>query len=335
MARSSPSLGTLLESFFIQRLTQQRQASPATISAYKDAIRLLLLFVASRLDRAVDLLTIYDLDYDTVLAFLDSLERDRGNSPRTRNARLVAIHSFFRYVAFCDPAAVALVQRVLSIPPKRVVKRVLGHLDPTEVSALLAAPDRRTVIGRRDHVILFFLLRTGARASETVGVDAAHLCLDGARRVVLWGKGSKERVVPLGTELATALRDLIRERGIDPRSNSPVFVDDRGRRLTRFGLTHVVRRSVDEASKSMPALAKRHISPHTFRHTAAMTLLQAGVDLTVIRSWLGHVDIQTTHQYLEADVEAKRRALEAAGVAPSTGGARYEPPSAILALLER
>lgn len=331
--RSSPSLGALVESFFTQRLTRQQQASPATLSAYKDALRLLLRFASAKLGKPVDRLDIQDLDCEMVLAFLDFLERERGNSARTRNARLAVIRSFFRHVAFCDPAALALAQRILAIGSKRTVKHVVGFLHPPECDALLAAPDRRSTRGRRDHALLLFLLRTGVRASEAIGVNAADLALAAPRQVLIRGKGSKERVVPLAEDLAAILRDLLDERGLAPRAEAPAFVNARGRRLTRFGLTHIVRRAVSEASKHLP-LGGRSISPHSFRHTAAMQLLQAGVDLAVIRSWLGHADIQTTHQYLEADVEMKRRALEAAGVTPEAR-ARYEPPSEILALLER
>lgn len=331
---SSTSLGTLVESFFTQRLTRQRQASPATLCAYKDALRLLLQFVSSKLDKPVDRLDIQDLDRDQVLAFLDFLERERGNSPRSRNARLAVVHSFFRHVAFSDPAAVALAQRILGIGPKRTVKCVVGFLQPPEADALLAAPDRRTARGRRDHALMLFLLRTGARAAEALGVDGVHLSLAAPRQVLIHGKGSKQRAVPLAIDLAAILGDLIDERGLAPGAKVPVFTDAKGRRLTRFGLTHIVRRAVRAASEHVPSLGGRSISPHTFRHTAAMRLLQAGVDLAVIRGWLGHSDIQTTHQYLEADVEMKRQALEAANVTPEAR-VRFKPTSSLLALLER
>jgi integrase/recombinase XerD len=330
----SASIGRLVESFFGHRLTQQQNASPATVSAYKDALRLLLVFASSRRGRSVDRLSIDDVDCDTVLAFLDHLERERGNSVRTRNARLAVIHSFFRHVAFSDPGSIALAQRILAIPPKRTVKNVIGFLHRHEVEAILAAPDRQASRGRRDHALLLFLLRTGARASEAIGVNAADLSLDAPRQVLIHGKGSKQRVVPLSTDLAAILRDLLDERGVPPATSAPVFVDARGHRLTRFGLTHIVRRAVRAASTLLPSLASRSISPHTFRHTTAMQLLRGRVDLSVIRAWLGHVDIQTTHAYLEADVEMKREALDAAGITPEAR-AKYEPPSAVLALLER
>jgi len=331
---SSPSLGTLLQSFFTERLTRQRQASPATLSAYKDALRLLLVFTSRRLSKPVDRLEVQDIDVGVVLAFLDFLERERGNGARTRNARLAVVHSFFRYVAFRDPASVALAQRILAIPAKRTVTRVIGFLHPHELKVLLCAPDRRTARGRRDHALLLFLLRTGARASEVIGVNIADLSLDGSRQVLIRGKGSKERIVPLATDVATILSDLLAERGLGFPRDAPVFVDARSRRLTRFGLTHVVRRAVRAALPLQPSLATRPISPHTFRHTTAMQLLRAGIDLSVIRAWLGHEDIQTTHQYLEVDVEMKREALEAAGVTPEAR-ARYTPPSRLLTLLER
>jgi integrase/recombinase XerD len=331
---SSPALGALVESFFVQRLTRQRQASPATICAYKDSLRLLLQFVSSKLDKPIDRLDIQDINYELVLAFLDFLERERGNCPRTRNARLAVIHSFFRHVAFSDPAAVALAQRILGIGPKRTVKLVVGFLQPPEVDALLVAPNRQTARGRRDHALLLFLLRTGARASEALGVNAADLSLKSPRQVLIQGKGSKQRVVPLAADLASILGDLLDERGLAACEKGPVFVDAKGKRLTRFGLTHIVRRAVSAAAKHVPSLGSRSISPHTFRHTTAMRLLQAGVDLAVIRAWLGHSDIQTTHQYLEADVEMKRQALEAAGVAPEIQ-IRFQPSAGLLALLER
>jgi len=329
------SLGVLVESFFAQRLLRQQRASAATMSTYKDALRLLLVFASSRLAKPVDRLDIQDINCDVILAFLDFLEHDRANSACTRNARLAVIHSFFRHVAFCDPAAVALAQRVLAIPRKRTVTRVVGFLHPPEVAALLAAPDRRRALGQRDHALLLFLLRTGARASEAIAVNASDLSLHSSRQVLIRGKGSRERVVPLAVDVAAILADLLQERGIAPNADSPVFVDRRGRRLTRFALTHLVRRYVKQASGEYPTLEMRHISPHTFRHTAAMQLLQAGTDLSVIRSWLGHVNIQTTHLYLEADVETKRRALDAAGITLETGTTRYEPSSTVLALLER
>lgn len=329
------SLGALVESFFTQRLIQQRGASPATLLAYKDALRLLFCFASSRLGMHVDCLDIQDLDYDMVLAFLDFLERERNNSVRTRNARLAAIHSFFRHVAYGKPEALGLAQRILSIGPKRTTKRVVEFLRPPEVEALLAAPNRQTMRGRRDHALLLYLLRTGVRVSEAAGLNTADLTMAAPSQVIIRGKGSKERVLPLANDLVVILRDLIEERQLDIHGHVPVFVNAQGKRLTRFGLTHIVRRAVSKASRECTTLHKHPISPHSFRHTAAMRLLQAGVDLATIRGWLGHADIQTTHGYLEADVEMKRRALAAANLTSEEASLRFEPPGKILALLER
>ena len=332
--KRSSSLAPLVESFFTQRLIRQRQARPATLSAYKDALRLLFGFVSSQLGKHIDRLDIQDLDYDRVLTFLDFLERERGNCVRTRNARLAVIHSFFRHVAYSDPQALALAQRILNIAPKRTTTHIVDFLRPSEVDALLAAPNRHSARGRRDHAMLLLLLRTGVRASEAIGISAGDLTLEAPYQVLIRGKSSKERVLPLASDLVAILRDLLEERRVDVHGEMPVFVNAQGRRLTRFGLTHIVRRAVTKASGECATLCKRRVSPHSFRHTAAMRMLQAGVDLVSIRAWLGHADIQTTHGYLEADIEMKRRALATATITPEASF-RYEPPSAILALLER
>lgn len=333
-SKHGSSLGILVESFLTQRMSQQRQASPATLSAYKDALRLLFQFACAKLNKQIDRLDVQDLDYAMVLAFLDYLEQERGNSARTRNARLAVIHSFFQHIAYSELGALALAERILSIGPKRTAKRVVEYLHPPEVEALLAAPCRQNTLGRRDHVLLLFLLRTGARASEAVGINAADLALTPPCQVLIRGKGSKERVLPLVNDVATILSDLLEERQLGIHENTPVFVNAQGKRLTRFGLTHVVRRAVKKATAECTSLGKRPVSPHSFRHTMAMRLLQAGVDLTMIRAWLGHSDIQTTHGYLEADIEMKRHALAAANITPEES-VRYEPPSALLDLLER
>ena len=333
--RHSSLLGILVESFLTRRLIQQQQASPATVSAYKDALRLLFRFASSRLGRPVDQLDIRDLDYELVLAFLDFPEKERGNRVRTRNARLAVVHSFFQHVAYAEPDLLALSQRILSIGTKRTTKRVVAFLQPPEVEALLATPNRRTQQGRRDYALLLFLLHTGVRASEALGVNTVDLTLRAPSQVLVHGKGSKQRVLPLANDLAMVLRNLMEERQLDPHGHMPVFVNAQGNRLTRFGLTHIVRRAVTKASTECATLRRHSVSPHSFRHTAAMRLLQAGVDLASIRSWLGHASIQTTHDYLEADVEMKRRALEAANVTSANATKLYKPPDAIMALLER
>lgn len=327
------SLAQLLDSFFHQRLIAQRRASPATVNAYRDALRLFLVFASKRAGRPPSRLSLKELDRDVVLAFLNHLEQERHNTIRTRNLRLTVIRSFFQHVAYCDPAAMSLANRVLNIPGKRTTKRLVGYLSQAEVDAILAAPDRATPQGRRDYGLLLFLARTGARVSESIGVNAADLQLQRPSHVLFRGKGSKERIVPLEKDIAAVLKALIQERGIATDSQSPVFVSHRGQRLTRMGITHILRRAVAIAVKVKSHLAAKAISPHTLRHSLAMDLLQSGVDLTTIRSWLGHASTNTTHQYVEADLEMKRRALEKCDDRQASP-APYQPPDEVLAILE-
>lgn len=330
MRRTSTPLAGLLESFFRHRLTMQRNASPATVASYRDALRLLVLYAAERARRQPCELGVADLDRDIILAFLDHLEQQRHNGPKTRNSRLTAIRSFFRHVAACDPASLGIAQRVLSIPSKRTTTKVPRHLAAAELDALLAAPDARTVQGRRDRAFMLFLARTGARVSEAVGVDVADLQLERPCQVLLHGKGRKERVVPLAGDLVLALRAICRERELGAHAHCPIFVGAQGERLTRFGAAHVVRRALMRGALGRPP---PRVSPHVFRHTLAMQLLRNRVDLVTIQAWLGHAQVATTHRYAEADVEMMREALAGAGV--STGRTpRYKPTDAVLRLLE-
>lgn len=328
------SLAGLLASFFHRRLVEQRNASPATVASYRDALRLLVLYVSERRGRSPCELTIDEFDRELVLEFLDHLERVRGNGVRTRNARLTAIRSFFHHVAASDPASLAVAQRVLAIPDKRFVTRPPRHLAGPELEALLDAPDRHTTQGRRDHALLLFLVRTGARVSEAVGIDATDLHLEPPPQVLLHGKGGKLRTVPLAADLVHSLRAFCRERELGGHDRRPVFVGVRGERLTRFGVTHLVRRAVKQAAASHPALAREPVSPHILRHTLAMRLLQSGTDLITIQAWLGHAQVATTHRYAEADVEMMRRSLELTGVS-SGKSPRFRAKDAILQLLER
>ena len=335
MSRRRPSaLAGLLESFFRHRLAAQRQASPTTIATYRDALRLLLVFASEKLGKPPVQLDIKDLERDLVLAFLDTLEKKRGNCVRTRNARLAAIRSFFQHVTYCDPSAVGMAQRILSIPSKRATTKVFEHLTVNELDAVLAMPDCTTKWGRRDHALLLFLSRTGARASEVVAVNIDDLRLDEPAQVVLHGKGSKDRVVPLVPDVVTALKELAKSR---PRTvrHEPVFTNARGKRLTRWGVTHILARAVKVAAASTaPGLRDRRVSPHVLRHTNGMHHLQAGVDLATIQSLLGHASIVTTHLYVEADTEMKRAAL-AKGQPVGTAVTKYEPSDAVLALLDK
>jgi len=331
---ATPTVANVLESFFENRLIKQRQASPATIRTYSDAIRLFLVFAAESIGTKPHRLTIKQLDREVVLAFLDHLESDRHNSIRTRNARRAVLRSFYQYAGYTDPAGLAVVQRVLAIPAKREVKPLMGYLTREELTVVLGVPDRKTALGRRDYALLLFMARTGARVSEVIGVNAVDLTAYGRTNVRLHGKGGRERVTPLGADLAEIVHDWCGERGIDMGSSTPVFTNTQGRRLTRFALTHLLRRVMVSAQKRMPTLASRTISPHTLRHTAAMHLLQSGVDLNVIRAWLGHVSLDTTHHYVEADLTMKERALVQSEVVQATQ-VRYVGSDAVLQLLDR
>ncbi len=328
------SLARQLESFFHRRLTQQRNATPATIAAYRDALRLLVLFASERTGKKPCTLAVEDLDRDMILAYLEHLEGSRGNGIHTRNARLTAIRSFFHHVAASDPASIGIAQRVLAIPSKKSDVPVTHYLSRAELDALIDAPSPNSPRGRRDRALMLFLARTGARVSEALGVEAADLSLDGARSQVLRrGKGRKERLVPLARDLVAAIDKLLRERGVGRRERVPLFAGAHGRRLTRFGATHIVRRAVATASHHMPELARKPISPHLFRHSLAMILLQSGVDLLTIQAWLGHAQVATTHRYAAADVEMMRRGLDKAGIR-GHGAPRYRPKDAVLSLLE-
>ena len=331
-ARSS--LPPLLESFFRDRLVKQRNASVSTIASYRDALRMLILFAADQAGCKPCELAVEHLDRDIVLAFLDELEKKRKNTIQTRNARLSAIRSFFHYVAANDPTSLGIAQRVLAIPIKKSHTEVTHHLVRQEFDALIDAPDEQTHRGRRDRTLLLFLGRTGARVSEALGVDARDLWLDRARpHVRLRGKGRKERIVPLPSDLVGALKALMRERGLEAQEQRPLFVGTHGERLTRFGATHIVRRAVATATMSRPELASKSVSPHVLRHTLAMTLLQSGVDLLTIQAWLGHSQVATAHRYAAADVEMMRRGLDMAGVSGKLP-ARFQPKDAVLHLLE-
>jgi site-specific recombinase XerD len=328
-----PSLASLVESFFRRRLAEHRGVSAMTVAAYRDALRLLFVYAANRAGKRPAELRTTDIDQEVVLAFLDHLEKTRGNTPRTRNARLAAIRSFFHHVSAADPGSQGIAGRVLAIPGKRTGRRLLGFLDSTEFDAVVSAPHQDSRQGRRDHALLLFLGRTGARVSEAIAVNVGDLQLHQPAQVLLRGKGQTERAVPLARDVVTVLKELIRERGIDSRPSQPVFVNARGNRLTRFGVRHVVRRVVGSAD-AVRTWPGRSISPHTFRHSTAMHLLQSGVDLTVIQAWLGHESLNTTHQYVEADTEMKRKAMAECGDL-DPGSPQSDLPDALLALLEK
>lgn len=329
---SSPDFPQLLQDFFMRRLITQRGASHQTITCYRDAFELLLRFVERSRGRPASSLRLCDLDAPLILDFLDHLEEERGNSARTRNVRLTAIRSFMRYAAVRDPTALPVVQRVLAIPAKRFDRPVLGFLSRDEVQAVLDAPDRSMWTGRRDAVLLLTLYNSGARVSEVTALRVGDVLLDRNVAILLHGKGRKERVVPLWPRTAKRLRNWLQQTDTD--ADGPVFPNRAGKALTRSGVRQRLQCAVDLASVRCPSLAARRVSPHTLRHTTAMHLLQSGVDVTVIALLLGHEDVSTTHQYIEADLAMKEAALRRLQEPISGREAKFLPTKRMLAFLD-
>jgi integrase/recombinase XerD len=301
-------LGAALQRYFCEYLINQRQLSLRTITAYRDTFRLLLAFFERCRRRQPDDLRVRDLDASCILAFLDDLERHRGNGARSRNLRLAAIRSFVRYATATDPLLLPVAQRVLAIPTKRFERGGVGHLTRGQMQLILDAPDTSTKTGLRDRVLLTLMYNTGARVSEIAALTAGDLQLDTGGSVHIHGKGRKQRSVPLWRESVRLLRVWLRR--IAPSPDAPLLPNARGGYMTRSGIEHRLRTAVEQAATRDPSVKRVRVSPHTIRHTTAMHLLQAGVDLSVIAMWLGHESIQTTHQYLNADLDAKRRALD-------------------------
>jgi site-specific recombinase XerD len=326
-------LAPLLQAFFIERLAHQRGASPHTIAAYRDSFRLLLTFLHEQTGKAPSKLHLEDLDTDRITAFLSYLENERGNSVRTRNARLTAIHSLFHFAALKAPECSEQIARVLSIPEKRHESTLISYLTEPEIDALLAAPDRSTPTGRRDHALLLIAVQTGLRASELVNLHCQDLNLGGAW-VRCEGKGRKERCTPLTRATVQALRVWLRELGGDPAS--PLFPSRTGGgHLTRGAIWRLVVKHTTTARAVCPSLADKNITPHVLRHTAAMRLLRAPtpVDTATIALWLGHETLDSTNKYLHADMELKRRALDRT-TPTNTKPGRYRTPDRLLAFLE-
>jgi integrase/recombinase XerD len=327
----SPSFATLVQDFFCQRLLRQRNASPRTVAAYRDTFRLLLRYMQDHRNTAPTALTLPDLDASLVLAFLDHLEGDRHNTIRTRNARLAALRSFFHYAASRAPADLPTIQRVLAIPCKRCDTPMLGFLTREEVDAVQSACDLTTWSGRRDLALVATLYNTGARVSEAIGLRVADLVGRREATLHLRGKGRKERVVPLWKSTARLLASWLATQTTSPQA--PLFPNRSGEWMTRSGVAHRLRLAVAKAAVTCPSLRGKRISPHTLRHTTAMHLLQAGVDITVIALWLGHENPTTTHRYVEADLAMKRRAL-ATLAEPAPRNPRFKPGDDLLAFLE-
>lgn len=321
----------LLQGFFAERLIQQQAVSSRTVASYRDAFRLLLAYAETTLGKPPATLTLSDVDANLILGFLQHLETDRKNSVRSRNARLAAVRAFARYIAEQCPPALLLAQRILAIPMKRFDKPLLGFMSRDEVRTLLEASDTTTWYGRRDRMLLTLLYNTGARVSELIAIRVDDLEFDLTPSVRLRGKGRKQRSVPLWKNTITEVRRWIEYAHL---KTDQILVPNRwGKPMTRSNVAERLARAVNIATLRCPTLKGRRISPHTMRHTTAMHLLQAGVDLTVIALWLGHESPVTTHGYVEADLAMKDRAL--AAIAPSTNRRiRYRPPDALMKFLQ-
>src|SRR4051812_37166243 len=325
------ALAPTLQAFFTDRLGRQRHASPHTIAAYRDTMRLLLAFTEQRTGTPPSRLDLAELDATLIAAFLEHLEHERHNTVRTRNARLAAIHSLFRFAALPPPEHAALIQRVLAIPPKRFGRALISFLSEHEIDALLASPDRSTWTGRRDHTLLLVAVQTGLRASELICLTCADAHLGSGAHLTCHGKGRKDRVTPLTSATARALRTWLDERMGGP--TDPLFPANRGNQLSRDALEHRLAKHHAIAARRCPSLASKTITAHVLRHTAAMRLLHAGVDTSVIALWLGHERIDTTQIYLHAELTLKQRAL-ARTRPPNSPPGRYQPPDAVLAFLD-
>ena len=326
------ALAPLLQAFFTDRLISQRRASKNTIAGYRDTFRLLLAFATTQTGKKPSALDIADLDAPLVGAFLDHLERDRGNQVRTRNYRLAAIHSLFGYAALRHPEHAASIQRVLAIPTKRCERNLVTYLTEPEVDALLAACDRATWTGRRDHALLVLAAQTGLRISELTGLTVADITLGTGAHVHCLGKGRKERVTPLTPLTVRVLRVWLTERGGAPCD--PLFPTSTGTRLSRDAVEHRIARYSTTAAHNCASLRSKRVGMHTLRHSAAMRLLESGTDVTVIALWLGHEQPSTTaHAYLHADMTQKERAISRV-TQPGTTPGRYRPPDTLLAFLD-
>ena len=323
-------LATLLQSFFTDRLMKQRQASPHTIASYRDTFRLLLEFAYNRLEKPPSKLALDDLTAPFIGAFLDHIQSDRHNGSRTRNLRLTAIRSFFHYAAFQEPSRSAHIQRVLAIPTKRQDRPLIDFLTHPEIEALLTSPDKTTWTGRRDQALLVLAIQTGLRLSELIGIRRCDIVLTTGAHVRCYGKGRKERCTPLTKQTVAVMKTWLEERG--GSDDDVVFPNARGTQLSPDGVQYLLAKHVAAARKTCPSLKDKRVSPHVLRHTAAMELLQAGVDHSVIALWLGHESAETTMIYLQADLAFKEKILAKTKPLNVEAG-RYRPGDKLLQFL--
>jgi len=330
--KSPATLAALLENFFTQRLMSQRQASPHTISSYRDTFRLLLTFAQGRLHKPPSRLDLTEIDAPLIAAFLDDLENSRGITARSRNLRLTAIRSFFHYAAYEEPSRASQIQRVLAIPSKRHMRALVHFLNRSEVDALLAAPDQRTWFGRRDHALLLVAVQTGLRLSELTGLQRPDVSLGTGAYVRCVGKGRKERCTPLTKMTAAVLKAWLQE---PTRHNAQaLFPSASGGRLSPDSVSDLLAKHVAHAGHTCPSLRQKHVTPHVLRHTLAMELLQEGVDRAVIALWLGHESVETTQIYLDANLTLKEEIL-AKTTSPDGKPGRYRADDELLAFLKR
>lgn len=331
MTDCAPLLGPLLQRFFAEHLVHHKGASPQTVACYRDTFRLLLEFLRKQRHIEPSALRVTDLDVPTILNFLDYLEQERKNSVRSRNLRLTAIRSFSRVIALCEPAHVELAARILAIPVKRFERKLVGYLTRPEVEAILAVPDLSKWQGRRDYALLLTLYNSGARVSEMIGLEPSQVHFGSSNFLTLFGKGRKERTVPLWNKTARVLQNWFRD--VRTASATNAFPNARGAALSRDGVNYILQLAVQRAVSACPSLSSKRISPHTLRHSTAMHLLQSGVDITVIALWLGHESIETTHTYIEADLAMKEKALEKT-TPHASRNMRFKPSDSLLRFLE-
>jgi site-specific recombinase XerD len=333
MIKTEITLGMVVQRFFMERLVQQQNASPDTVASYRDMWRLFLQYLTSARKMNVEKISLFDLTAEVVLDFLDYLETERNCSVRTRNQRLAALKSFYHFAIFVEPAMLNEAQRVLNLPMKRHVKNTVGYLGKIEMEAILSVPDRKTFAGRKLYALLVFLYNTGARVSETAGVKIEDLkSLAGKDHVLIHGKRGKDRLVPLRSVISKVLTSLIEEN--DSLKQPWLFLNERGKQISRSGISYLLAATVEKAEKTCQSLIGRKVTPHVIRHTTAMHLLQSGTDLNLVRMWLGHVSLDTTHQYAESDLEMKRAVLTNGGIFPATSNPSWHPTPAILAFLK-
>jgi site-specific recombinase XerD len=331
-APSAPTFAQLIQDFFCRHLINQRDVSECTIASYRDTIRLFLNYLEGQLGKQPSTVSLSDLNTDNIEAFLKHLERQRKNSIRTRNSRFAALRSFLKYAAARVPTFPPTAQQVLAIPMKRFDRPLLGFLSQSEMQAILDAPDESKWAGRRDRAMFTMLYNTGARVSELAALKVDDVSLNRSVSVRIHGKGRKERIIPLWKDTAKRLK--IWKKEIDTDGQSPLLPNASGGFLTRSGVEYRLKRAVAHAVMQCGSLQEKAVSPHTIRHTTAMHLLQAGVDITLIALWLGHESTVTTHMYVEADLAMKERALNRLDK-PKSGRSRYRPSDSLLKFLER